>query len=109
MKLRLTIIVTLVAAIVTSSGCLYRMDIVQGNHIDAEVVSQLELGMSRRQVKFLLGSPAIVDVFQPDTWHYVYYLRSGEDLSEQKRLMSLTFENDLLTDIKGDSDFTTSS
>ncbi len=105
MKLRLTIIVTLVAAIVTSSGCLYRMDIMQGNRLNAEEVDRLELGMSRRQVEFLLGKPAIVDVFHPNTWYYVYYLRSGEDLSEQKRTMSLRFENDALKEIKGDSDF----
>ncbi|MCP4494020.1 MAG: outer membrane protein assembly factor BamE [Gammaproteobacteria bacterium] len=109
MKLRLSIIVTLVAAIVTSSGCLYRMDILQGNRINAEVIDQLKLGMSRRQVEFLLGKPAIVDIYHPGTWHYVYFLRSGDDLSEHKRLMSLKFENDLLKDIKGDTDFATKS
>ncbi len=109
MTLRFAIIVTLLTAIVTSSGCLYRMDILQGNRINAEAIDQLELGMSRRQVEFLLGEPAIVDIYHPDTWHYVYYLRTGEDLSEQKHLMSLKFENNLLAEIKGDSNFATES
>ncbi len=109
MKLRLTIIVTLVTAIVTSSGCLYRIDILQGNRLNAEVIDQLELGMSRRQVEFLLGEPAIVDIYHQDTWHYVYYIRTGDDLSEEKRLMSLKFENDLLADIKGDRNLATES
>jgi len=80
------------------------MDIEQGNRIDSEVISQLELGMSRRQVQFLLGEPAIVDLYHPDTWHYVYYIRLGEDLSEEKRLMSLEFNDDLLARIIGDRD-----
>ncbi|MCP3687448.1 MAG: outer membrane protein assembly factor BamE [Gammaproteobacteria bacterium] len=109
MKLRFTIIVALVVTIVTSSGCLYRMDISQGNRIDSEQVDQLKLGMSSRQVEFLLGKPAIVDIFHPYTWHYVYYHRSGEDLSEQKRTMSLRFENDSLKEIKGDSEFASES
>ena len=96
MKPRFFIILTLLVGIVSSSGCLYRMDIEQGNRIDSEVISQLELGMSRRQVEFLLGEPAIIDLYHPDTWHYVYYIRLGEDLSEEKRLMSLEFDNDLL-------------
>ena len=104
MKTRLFIILSLLFVIVTSSGCLYRMDIEQGNRIDSEVIDQLELGMSRRQVEFLLGEPAIVDLYHADTWHYVYYLRRGDDYSVEKRLMSLEFDNDLLARITGDRD-----
>lgn len=85
------------------------MDIKQGNRISAETIEQLELGMSPRQVEFLLGKPAIVDLYHPDTWHYVYYIRSGEDLSETKKIMELYFENDLLIEIKGDRDLSQGS
>lgn len=104
MKSRLFLIATLLTAIVSSSGCIYRVDIHQGNRIGSEVIEQLELGMTRRQVQFLLGEPAIVDIYQPDIWHYVLYFKSGEDDSVQKRIMSLQFDKDLLTEIKGDSD-----
>lgn len=80
------------------------MDIEQGNRINSEVISQLELGMSRRQVEFLLGEPSIIDLYKPDIWHYIYFVRLGEDLSEENRSMILRFENDLLANIEGNRD-----
>ena len=89
------------AAIVALSACVYRMDIPQGNRVDPVLVEQLEIGMSRNQVEFLLGTPAIVDLYHPDQWHYVYYLKNGDDGSYEKRVMTLTFSNDLLANIEG--------
>jgi len=89
------------AAIVALSACVYRMDIPQGNRIDPVLVEQLEIGMSRSQVRFLLGTPAIVDLYHPDQWHYVYYLKTGDDGSHEKRVMTLTFSGDLLSVIEG--------
>jgi len=80
------------------------MDIEQGNRIDAEDIAQLEIGMSRRQVEFLLGEPSIIDLYHPDTWYYVYFIRYGEDYSEEKRTMVLHFDDDLLAKIEGDKD-----
>jgi len=77
------------------------MDIPQGNRIDPVLVEQLEIGMSRSQVRFLLGTPAIVDLYHPDQWHYVYYLKTGDDGSHEKRVMTLTFSGDLLSVIEG--------
>ena len=88
--------------IVTLSGCLYRMDIPQGNRIDPALVEQLEIGMSRNQVQFLLGTPAIVDSYHPDQWHYIFYLKTGDDGNITKSLMTLTFTGDLLSSIDGD-------
>ena len=87
--------------IVAFSGCVYRMDIAQGNRIDDSLVQQLEIGMSRNQVKFLLGTPAIVDLYRPDAWHYIYYLKTGDDGEIQKKRMILTFSDDLLSKIEG--------
>jgi outer membrane protein assembly factor BamE len=98
--LQATLIVGL--AIVTLSGCVYRMDIPQGNRIDPELVEQLEIGMSRNQVEFLLGTPAIVDLHHPDKWHYVFYLKTGNDSEISKSVMTLTFSGDLLASIEGD-------
>jgi outer membrane protein assembly factor BamE len=99
---RLQIILLLGCAIVAFSGCVYRMDIPQGNRIDASLVQQLEIGMSRNQVRFLLGTPAIVDLYRPELWHYVYFLKTGDDGKIEKKRMTLTFSNDLLSKIEGD-------
>ena len=87
--------------IVALPGCVYRMDIPQGNRVDAVKVEQLEIGMSRNQVRFLLGSPSVVDLYQPDQWHYIYYLKTGDDGKVEKRQMTLIFVDDLLAEVDG--------
>ncbi len=84
------------------TGCVYRLDISQGNVIDAETVEQLEIGMSKAQVEFLLGTPALIDPTRPDLWHYVSYFKSGNDAEVQSSRLSLSFEGDILSDIKGE-------
>jgi len=94
MNSRLLVIVTMLVSIVTLSACVYRLDIPQGNRIDAEVIAQL-------QVEFLLGEPAIKDPYHAGVWHYVYYLKSGKDGSIEKRVLTLRFTNDQLSSIEG--------
>ena len=101
MNLRLIPIVTLLAAIVTSSACIYRVDVPQGNRIDAETVQKLEVGMTRRQVEFLLGHPAIKDPYHADQWNYIYYLKNGDTGRVDKRVMTLHFTGDILSTIEG--------
>lgn len=87
--------------IVTFSGCVYRQDIPQGNRIDAGLVDQLKIGMTRNQVKFLLGSPAVDDLYHPDRWHYIYFYKTGKDQTIERRNMTLHFTDDLLSGIEG--------
>ncbi len=79
----------------------HRPDIQQGNIVTQEMVDQLQPGMSRRQVRFLLGTPMLVDVFHQNRWDYVYTLTEGWGDMEKKRL-SLYFEADQLVHIEGD-------
>ena len=88
--------------IATLTGCIYRMDIPQGNRIDPALIEQLEIGMSRNQVEFLLGTPSIVDLHHPDKWHYVFYFKTGDDGQIEKSVMTLTFTGELLSTIEGD-------
>lgn len=88
-------------AIVTLSACVYRMDIPQGNRINPELLARLEIGMTRNQVKFLLGTPAVQDPYRPDQWYYIYYMKPGNDPNIEERLMTLSFTDDLLTRIEG--------
>jgi Small protein A (tmRNA-binding) len=66
-----------------------------------EMLSQLRRGMSRDQVRYVLGSPLVVDMFRTDRWDYVYSLRSGRKEAEQ-RVISVFFEGDVLDRVEGD-------
>jgi outer membrane protein assembly factor BamE len=58
-------------------GCVYRMDIQQGNYLDGKAVGQLKVGMTRSQVRYLLGTPMVEDVFNKSRWDYIYYYKRG--------------------------------
>ena len=76
------------------SACVYRMDVQQGNLLDAEDVDQVEVGMTRSQVRFLLGTPMVTDTFDKDRWDYVYSLRRGHERKVTKRHLVVWFEGD---------------
>lgn len=79
----------------------YRPVIQQGNVVTQEQVNQLQPGMSRRQVQFLLGSPMLSDVFHANRWDYAYTYGVGSKPSEIRRV-TLFFEQDRLSRIEGD-------
>ncbi|MCC7080938.1 MAG: outer membrane protein assembly factor BamE [Burkholderiales bacterium] len=79
----------------------YRMDIQQGNVVTQEMVAKLKPGMTRQQVRFVMGTPPITDAFHHDRWDYVYYLNRGGRMVEHRRLV-LLFEGDTLKRIEGD-------
>jgi outer membrane protein assembly factor BamE len=88
---------------VTSKLNPYRIDIRQGNLVTQEMVSQLKAGMSREQVRFVLGSPMLADVFHPDRWDYVYYFKPGNKPEDtQQRRLIVYFEDDRLVSVGGD-------
>lgn len=101
MKLRQYFVLAFLTSIVTLSACVYRQDILQGNRIDDEKIEQLAVGMTKSQVEFLLGKPAIIDLYHPDAWHYIYYKKTGDDGNIDKRVMTLRFEQSLLNAIEG--------
>lgn len=79
----------------------YRMTVQQGNIITEEMVDRLELGMNKRQVQFLLGTPVLTDFFQTDRWDYTYTIQRGHDPMEI-RYLTLHFQEDSLARIEGD-------
>ena len=101
MNSRWFLVLFLTVSIISLPACVYRVDIPQGNRISDEKIAQLEVGMTKRQVEFLLGEPAVRDIYHPDIWHYVYYLKSGDDSSVEKRIMVLSFDGDKLSLIEG--------
>jgi len=60
-------------SLINTSGCVYRSSIVQGNDIDKRAIDRLENGMTREQVRALLGAPLIQDRYHPNRWDYVFY------------------------------------
>ena len=95
------LLVGLVAGCSTPRIGPHRIDVQQGNALDQENVSRLKLGLNRSQVRFLLGTPLVVDPFRTDRWDYVYVFYKAGKLAEQKRI-TLFFDGDTLTRIEGD-------
>jgi outer membrane protein assembly factor BamE len=78
----------------------YKMPVQQGNVLTEEMVDRLELGMSRAQVRYLLGTPLLADMFHTDRWDYIYTQRTGRKTMERKRL-TVWFEEDALIKLDG--------
>lgn len=87
-----------------SAGCVYQASLSQGNLLDQEDIDQVEVGMTRGQVRFLLGTPMIDDPFHEDRWDYVYYLIVGRDKATFKRWISVYFDGDNVTEIVKDQE-----
>lgn len=95
------IVLALVLAFSISSCKMHQIDIQQGNLITEAELTQLEPGMTKRDVRYILGTPLVVDPFHQNRWDYFYSLdRRGEDLV--KRRFTVVFENEQLDRIEGD-------
>ena len=79
----------------------FKMDIQQGNVVTSKMLLQLRPGMTKSQVKFIMGSPLIVDSFHKNRWDYFYQLRQAGKITEQRRVI-LDFDKELLTKVRGD-------
>lgn len=79
----------------------YRIDIQQGNVITQDMVDKLKPGMTRSQVRFVLGTPLVTDVFHQDRWDYVYRYEKGGKLVENRHIVAV-FKDDKLLHIEGD-------
>lgn len=77
-----------------ASGCVYRMDIQQGNYLEGKTVDQLQVGMTRSQVRYLLGTPMVPDLFDKDRWDYLYYFQRGRLRKPEQRHVIVYFKDD---------------
>ncbi|MCO4892125.1 outer membrane protein assembly factor BamE [Cupriavidus sp. WGtm5] len=115
--MRPTLVVSLLAAALLAGACSaydstsrkvanaitpYRINIVQGNFVSREAASQLREGMTRDQVKFLLGTPLLTDVFHANRWDYVFSFRRGNTSVVQQRRYTVFFDGDRLVKFGGD-------
>lgn len=83
------------------AGCSpYRIDVQQGNVLTDEALTNLKVGMTKRQVRFLLGTPPITDPFHADRWDYVYSYKKGRGGDEERRRLTLYFNGDTLARVE---------
>lgn len=102
MRIKLILLSTLLAScgyVSTPVLSPYKMDIRQGNFITAEMREKLKLGMSKNQVRYVLGTPMISDAFHGNRWDYVYRLEQRGEVVEKQRL-TLYFEGENLARIE---------
>jgi outer membrane protein assembly factor BamE len=78
----------------------YRPDIQQGNFVSAEMLSQLKVGQTREQVRFLLGTPLLMDMFHADRWDFPFYLARGNGELTTSRV-SIFFKGDVVERFEG--------
>ena len=79
----------------------YKLDIQQGNVVTSKMLLQLRPGMTKSQVRYIMGTPLIQDSFHGNRWDYVYQMREQGKVVEQRRVI-LDFENELLAKVRGD-------
>jgi outer membrane protein assembly factor BamE len=84
------------------TGCVYRIDIQQGNLLKDDAIGQVEVGMTRSQVQFLLGTPMVADSFHRDRWDYAYFLRKGRSHDTERRWLVVYFNDDRVAKIDRD-------
>jgi outer membrane protein assembly factor BamE len=99
------------ALLVASGGCArlrnfslkpYRINIQQGNYLEVDDVEQVQPGMTRSQVRFLLGTPMVEDLFNAERWDYVYYFKHGRSGNVFRRHFVVFFEGDEAVRIEKD-------
>lgn len=105
MTMRKSVLLTLTFfCLAVASGCVYRANIAQGNLIKQEDLDQAEIGMTKTQVRFLLGTPMIDDPFTRNRWDYVYYLKVGRADAGHKRWVTIYFVDEKVSEIVKDQE-----
>src|SRR5215470_17705820 len=82
------------------AACIYKIDIQQGNLLKDTDVERVQVGMTRSQVQFLLGTPMIADSFHRDRWDYAYYMKHGKTRETERRWIVVYFENERVARIE---------
>ena len=93
-------------ALTSLAGCsfpgVYKIDIQQGNVVTQDMINQLRPGMSRAQVRYVMGDPLINDPFNPNRWDYVYSIQTGDSARRQDRATLIFNESAPLISLNGD-------
>ncbi len=85
----------------------YRITVIQGNFVSGEAAAQLKVGMTREQVRAVLGTPLLTDMFHANRWDYLFYFRRGETQVVRQRHLTVYFEQEQVTHWSGAEDLPT--
>ncbi len=112
-RLRLRALACIVLGAALAAGCAqrdpnrsglfqpYRTDLPQGNYLTRQSVDRVKEGMTREQVRFLLGTPLLRHVFHPDRWDYVFRYQFPNGTAEQRNV-TIVFRDDRVASIDAD-------
>lgn len=91
-------------ALFATVGCIhpYKLEVQQGNVVTREMIDKLEPGMTKSQVRFVLGTPLIIDPFHPERWDYIYVHKDNATAPAETRKLTVIFNGDAMTRIEGD-------
>lgn len=103
-QMRLLYGVGMLLALLTVAGCVrpYQIEIQQGNVVTREMIDKLKPGMTKNQVRFVLGTPLVTDEFHPDRWDYVYLYKKDAASPVQRQQLTVIFDGDAMKRIEGD-------
>lgn len=99
----MSLVAAVLVAAALASGCIYRINIQQGNLLDADLIEQVEIGWSRAQVRFLLGTPLVNNPFDKDRWDYYYYFKAGKSRKKTTQHFVVFFDGDQVSSISRES------
>ncbi len=80
----------------------HRMEIQQGNYVTQEMIAKLQPGMTRDQVRFVLGTPLVADAFHADRWDYMFRRQRANSKEIEQRRIVIFFDDGRLSRIEGD-------
>jgi outer membrane protein assembly factor BamE len=89
-------IIPLFVAVWALSACVYRLAIQQGNYLDPAAISQIKVGMTHSQVRYLLGTPMVPGGFDDSRWDYDYYLKTRRLQNPERGHAVIYFESNLV-------------
>ena len=85
----------------STSACVYKLDVRQGNLVTQESVTKLKKGMTKSEVRQLLGTPLLMDPFHGNRWDY-YFSTEVRGRAQERTRFSVFFDNDKLVSVTGD-------
>lgn len=89
----------LAVLLLAPAACVYRVDVQQGNLLEADDIAAVKPGMTRSQVRFLLGTPVVEDTFDHSRWDYIYYFRQGRSRDAERRWLIVWFDGDVVREV----------
>jgi outer membrane protein assembly factor BamE len=93
---------SLLLCLAVLNACVYRIDVQQGNLLEDNDIDAVQVGMTRSQVRFVLGTPVVEDAFHHDRWDYIYYYRQGRSRVADRRWLIVYFDGERVREILKD-------